>query len=241
MWLIFMIIVLLILLFLTILLLYNKYIVDFLYTGSIDLVIARSNKDEDISFLDNINQNLYRRIIVYNKGSYLHKTINIPNVGGSAHTFLHYIIKYYNDLADVTIFLSLNASDINIAQPTIDKSFLTHDSVFFVNTNQYDIQSNLVEYIQSYQNDNLFLCKDRPYNNWYDKNFNDTYINSIVLLRSNIFSVSRNHIHNRPIEFYKRLLGYIDTHQNPEAMYFIDRSWLAIFDPIPDHCVYKLT
>ena len=65
-----------------------------------DIVLARY--EEDISwvqpFLTEAN------VIIYNKGSPLNGTIELPNVGRESHTYLHHIVHNYDDLAYWTVF-----------------------------------------------------------------------------------------------------------------------------------------
>eukprot|EP01034_Spumella_vulgaris_P024033 gene24033-30329_t len=53
-----------------------------------------------------------------------------------------------------------------------------------------------------------------------------------------MFAVSREHIHQHDIEYYRSLLKSLETHANPEDGHFIERSWVAVFHPIPEHCLY---
>lgn len=66
-----------------------------------EIVVCRYN--EDISWADNLEN-----VIIYNKGDYVeskHKVINLPNLGMFHASEFYHIIKNYNNLADVTLFL----------------------------------------------------------------------------------------------------------------------------------------
>ena len=78
-------------------------------SSTMDIVVARY--EEDISWVKNIPENLYTRIIIYNKGGEaefdLPKSIvkTLPNFGRESHTYLHHVIENYDSLADITFFL----------------------------------------------------------------------------------------------------------------------------------------
>lgn len=66
----------------------------------IDVVVARYK--EDVSWLEN-EVFLGLNVFVYNK--FYDGDLKLPNVGRESHTYLHHIIKHYDNLADVTTFL----------------------------------------------------------------------------------------------------------------------------------------
>lgn len=47
------------------------------------------------------------------------------------------------------------------------------------------------------------------------------------------FAVSREHIHQHPKHWYEKLLAAVSNHSNPEDGHFLERSWVAVFHPIP--------
>jgi hypothetical protein len=64
-----------------------------------ELVI--SSYKEDISWIKNINKDI--KIYLYNKNN-KPNTINLPNIGREAHTYLYHICNNYNNLSDYTFF-----------------------------------------------------------------------------------------------------------------------------------------
>jgi hypothetical protein len=84
-------------------------------TKTIDLVIARYN--EKLDWLKDYSSYKFNRVFLYNKGESnvelpesfrpLEPLIyeKLPNVGRCDHTYIHHIIKHYNNLGDVTIFI----------------------------------------------------------------------------------------------------------------------------------------
>ena len=79
-------------------------------------------------------------------------------------------------------------------------------------------------------NSTLLKSKIRPFGKWYDNVFGDLKIRHVNYF--GILSVSKSDIRNRKITFYKKLISYINTHDNPEAGHYIERAWIAIFHPI---------
>jgi hypothetical protein len=47
-----------------------------------------------------------------------------------------------------------------------------------------------------------------------------------------IFSIDKRDIIQNTVEHYKRFLELVNTHSNPEAGHYIERSWSAIFHPL---------
>jgi hypothetical protein len=78
----------------------------------------------------------------------------------------------------------------------------------------------------------------RPFGKWYDTMFPNIHINNVTYL--GIFSVSKIHIQQHNIEYYSKLIQQFPNHSNPEVGHYIERSWIAIFHPIPETCFYYL-
>ena len=77
------------------------------------LIIARYN--ENLDWLRKYND---FKITVYNKGYKLkdesfYKVINLENKGRESHTWLYHIVKNYNILNDINVFLQGQIDDLN--------------------------------------------------------------------------------------------------------------------------------
>ena len=71
------------------------------------VVIMKHN--EDVRWTEHVDN-----VIIYNKGVHTaskHKVINLPNLGMGFASMLYHIIKNYDNLADVTLFLPGNPFD----------------------------------------------------------------------------------------------------------------------------------
>jgi hypothetical protein len=71
-----------------------------------ELVI--SSYKEDTSWIDNINKDV--KIYLYNKDN-KPNTINLPNIGREAHTYLYHICNNYDNLSDYIFFFQGNPFD----------------------------------------------------------------------------------------------------------------------------------
>ena len=77
------------------------------------LIIARYN--EDLSWLKEFKD---FKIIVYNKGDKLsdnlfYEVINLENKGRESHTWLHHIVKNYNNLNEIINWLEKATERMN--------------------------------------------------------------------------------------------------------------------------------
>ena len=195
--------------------------------------------------------------LIYNKGPSQISTktpadciiAELPNVGRECHTFLHHIVSNYDDLANVTIFLPGSCMDdgkvcktedlMKLVQstedtiisgawyPDVKKKFQNFSIDSWKGTN--DANENLI-------NDNDCKAAEKsPFGRWYREYFGDLKIE--VVCFTSIFAVSRSHILQNSKAHYEKFLSCLDKHCNPEEGHFIERSWVAIFAPIPEKCL----
>lgn len=225
---------------------------------TVDLVVARYA--EDLGWLNSLDLGQFRNVIVFNKGDteiegLWHRGENIrvvklPNVGRCDHTYIHHIVENYDDLAAVTIFLpgscSMDGKWEN-AKQTVELALSTKNSVFIGSKYEEGVRKQWADFqLDDWQASNdsnrlsnpetkLMPSPERPFGTWYDKNFPGIHVETVVF--SGIFAVHRNHVRHRTLGSYKDLLSYVDHHSNPEAGHYIERAWLAIFDPVPGVCI----
>lgn len=195
------------------------------------LIIAKYN--ENIDWLKNVNLDT----IIYNKGKEFNleeirgqkniiEEFKLPNIGRESHTLLFHIIKNYNNLPDVTVFLQANPFD-HLGNLT-DK---------YPNVELIDFLNNLPEF------DNLFgfgiYHSDIGYIELRSKIFEELKIKDSKY--GNTFSVGcqyifpKNVILKKPLEFYKKIQSW---HEDPNNGFLfhehlpciIERTWLDIFD-----------
>lgn len=73
-----------------------------------DLQVIIARYEEPIEWI----KELKHQFVIYNKGSKINlPSIHLPNIGREAHTFLHHILRNYNNLPTYTAFLQGNPFD----------------------------------------------------------------------------------------------------------------------------------
>ena len=225
---------------------------------SVDLVIARYK--ENLDWLNNYKDIRFQNVFIYNKSDspvedcvneYANCIIkNLPNVGVCDHTYLYHIIENYDSLADVTIFApgSTNLEyKANVFKTTIDKTMDTKDSVLNVYNFDIDVDRAMYNFrmnnwpISSSENRdtadfNNVPASPTPFGVWYRKHFPEVHTPYSSFL--GIFSVSKEHIYQRPKSFYEDMIQQVNTNTFHEASHFIERAWFSIFWPLPEKCIH---
>ena len=226
---------------------------------TVDLVIARYN--EDIGWLKDYKSNPFNKIYVYNKGSGgedcpLSPTVyeKLENVGRCDHTYIYHIIKNYDNLADVTIFAKgsvicpmrgMQREPAKFSK-TVERAFETGNSVFTGKHYPPSLEESMGDFTMatyishcgvnkdSTTKPALFPATPSPYKEWYKARFPG--IKEDRASFAGIFAVSKAHIHNRKKASYEPFLKELAVDSNPEAGHFMERSWYALFHPIPESC-----
>jgi hypothetical protein len=195
------------------------------------IVIARYN--EDISYLipfANVS-------IVYNKGdSNIPKeftnVINLPNIGRESHTYLYHIITNYNYLANNTIFIQGNIKDHKLLdfkeyiQNTDFTGKLSENNTIILKSNI----SHKGKYLKDLINGSLKKSNYTPFTFIYNiLGLDIKNENKVNIVWGANFSVSNKLIKNKPIEYYKNIIKYLEYNNNPEEGHFFERSWYLIF------------
>ena len=223
----------------------------------ISVVFSRYN--EDMSYIENVSIFSNFKIIIYNKGnkplptSLLQKpnvqVIPLPNVGCECHTYLYHIIQNYDHLDDIILFLPGSC----YAHPTKWKKTCT--LLFFLmnrtrstflcapekppqviwnfTISEYGFSSH--ENREVYSSDKLNPSPIRPFGKWYEHIFGKDFPLAPITYNG-IFAVQREHIHHRSVDFYKNLIQYVNRDIQNECVHYMERSWLAIFHPLPPEC-----
>jgi hypothetical protein len=224
--------------------------------SNIQIVVARYK--ENISWIEDPPFNKYK-VTCYNKGDNVPQcnapkctVLPLTNIGRCDHTYLYHIINNYDNLANVTIFLPGSCLDLHKIKTTFKLMFLvdkTQTTVLlgkpyenvrkelgrlFINKH---IATNVVN--KTANPENLLLpCPIRPFGRWYDAMFGTDVISKVVCYFG-MFAVAKEHILQHPKEHYEKLIKFVDTHSNPEAGHYMERSWGAVFAPIPDQCIHS--
>ena len=219
---------------------------------SYKIIVARYN--EDINWLNREINNC----IIYNKGEKLNidNEIMLENVGRESDTYLHYIITNYNNLPDIIVFTQARIADHvganNIEYFTsqlrlfgysnISQNYLKH-----YETNRQSCWNKEWNYLPYWDNgfvhskNNEYYLQHNYKNNtpikfieWFETNIDKQYPNPhpICIYAAAIFSIRKENILKRPIEYYKKLILEVNHHINSTEGHFLERSWYYIFNPV---------
>jgi hypothetical protein len=214
----------------------------------VEFVIA--NYEENIEWVNKIPTNLYNKLTIYNKGrpknydSLVKKGAKIyalPNIGREGHTYLYHIIKNYDNLSNVTVFLPGSAETFYQKKAQLDIILNTlrekKDSIIVGLTDPEYIQNELDNFmIDEYEitsDENrrknpgsvLEPAQVRPFGKWIKARFPGEEMNCMGY--RGLAAASRQDIHKRPREFYEQLIGELQS-QNPEVGHYVERAWPLI-------------
>jgi len=173
-----------------------------------EIVIARY--DEDISWSNNYQE--FRT--VYNKGEPVdYPCIQLENIGHLADTILRHIINNYDNLATVTFFTH---GSFNYRQDQTIKESGRCRKLFkeFISTNP-----DQLVYISK---KNLSISTHRFYGypetigQVYSRFFDKQYKKGFDWACGKWISVGKKYIHNRPKEFYQKMLDWVLSDYNGE-------------------------
>jgi len=222
------------------------------------MVVARYK--ESLSWIDKYKDKGFSTIHIYSKSD---KDISCPkfettphtkcvihkvkNVGVCDHTYLYHIVHNYDNLADVTLFAPGSADmefKTKILDSTIKRLFEVKNTV--INVFRFDVGAGeamynfkMDKYPTAYSDNRdgevgevpQTLSEVRPFGEWYAKNFPGEQPKEASFF--GIMAVSKEHIHQKPKSFYENLLKQVDKDKFHEVAHFIERSYPAIFYPLP--------
>ena len=214
----------------------------------IELVVARYN--EDIKWTEQYSE----LVTIYNKGPDLDGSISVENIAREPHTYLYHIVSNYNSLPEYTIFLQ--GDPIDPHSPNLRRAL-----DFVLNSNEvlppfFWLSERIVV--------GDFVYEREPYHKTfpnikyaYKKIFGkEPDIKEFRFGAGAQFGVSRDRIHERPLEFYQnildimehvpgkdldelslKLLGNSGLNEkycpvNPEISYHMERFWGIIFNEV---------
>lgn len=224
---------------------------------SIDIVISRFYEPWDRVFeLYHMvrtypsNAGARVRVFVYNKGIKDVPEIpvdirdreaititELPNLGREGHTYIHHIIKHYNDLSSKIIFTPASwyvpakiSLMISLAKRVSHELFwppnqLSEDMDF---TLQYWLGNTPENSVHVHKMD-YTLASVRPFGKWFQHYFEGVpYIGYSWLA---MFSVDSKRVQQYPIENYERWMYTLSERHGPngEEVHYWERVWGTIF------------
>jgi hypothetical protein len=209
-----------------------------------ELVVARYMEDLDTLFaISPYFQSA--QVTVYNKGPADDRYTSLPNVGKCDHTYLHHIVHRYNDLADVTVFVPASAYLPHKRWRLLRvlyEVFENNRETFLLTEQTAPLQLWMLQYLKkstyttsATENVCSVNCVSpatpRPFGAWYKHHLENVVGPLEYPTLFGIFAASRSAIQRHPVEFYQQLLSQLQDDMSPEAGFFLERSYHAIFRP----------
>lgn len=203
----------------------------------IEWVVA--HYQEDLSWLLQVQS----RVHLYSKGNsdvHIHpkRFTSLPNVGRESHTYLYHICHHYYSLADITIFCQGTVSDHVVKKMSalaMEQKAITKCKDLLPYTNltvwrDWDGIQHYGHWLQNQINGTMLSSEYTPCAFWTWV-FNTTHPPFITMFYNGIFAVTRAAIHRHPLEFYTRLVQYLESldHPDPEVGHFFERFWYSMF------------
>ena len=179
--------------------------------------------------------------------------IKLDNVGKCDHSYLYHIIHHYDDLADVNVFLPANCDHVDKifnTMATLSHVFRSQRSTFVCHEYEKDVPTSMFGMLfDSYEsrdkrNKEIYpsaatrASPKPPFGLWYSLNFPGITIHHCCY--QGIFAVEREHVRHRDRASYAMFIQYVDTHPNPEVGHYLERTWLALFHPVPEECIHVM-
>ncbi len=203
------------------------------------IVVAQYRENINwISKLDKINNLEPYDIFVYHKDKGISKDIEkfvdnkkviyeeLPNVGRETHTYMHHILKHYNNLPDKIFFTQAEPFDhIDKENDVATNEFFFSKLDDFFNGNEDFKGYGKKHYIWRTGIGNKTPTMERLYSNLFLGNLEDHYFNN-----GGIFGVKKELILNRSKTFYEYCLKSLEYDKNPVEGFCYERLWSIIFN-----------
>ena len=200
--------------------------------------IVVSHYDEDLTWLDSVSSHCH----VYHKGKEVRPRYNfkqwekLPNVGRESHTYLQHIVNNYYHLADVTAFVqgSVNEHSEYCFRNLFEyfskslKNGVGYKMVYALNQIDMGWFKHFGHWEEDYNSGNMQHAK-YTFRGFYKTAFGKSAPSQIDWVPSACFSATRERIKQHPLEFYIKLLSFVDNHPNPEEGHYFERLWVHMF------------
>lgn len=197
------------------------------------VVVARYN--ESIDWLSMFKAS---RVHIYNKGETLsnspYNVVQLPNVGREAHTYLQFVVDNYDKLPDV-VFFTQGRIDDHVKPLTKDIVF---QNFIYIDTICKRVWRDVIT--SGFKDNRLLEWKGALVPASCDAlEFFKRYIGGGVanaphpayIYWAGLFSVKKEYILSRPLQFYKTLLELPELqHANCEVAHYLERMWFYVFN-----------
>ena len=202
--------------------------------ASCHIVVARYQ--ENIDWLNPVLQHC----IILNKGDPLNISAiqhPLPNVGREAHSYLWYIIKYYDSLPDICIFTQGNIRDHREGDPLHYlmkmgfEAYLNGKSNIPFTSSATDIYHGKVWNLlydsmylpQNYMNGSI------AFGDWFQHLIKPEFPDPIQLYGNALMAIRKEYILKKPKKYYEMLINHVQYTRDPIEAHFFERSWNYIF------------
>src|SRR5271170_5965957 len=213
---------------------------------AVEIVIAHYN--ENLDWLSGCAD----CVTIYSKGetpkARFRRVQSLPNVGRESHTYLSHIVRNYDRLADVTLFLQGNIHDWNDGTPphtdfpisTLKRkasSMSRNSMIAFGRIKEFQDWDGIpwltdgTGYFER-RGKGIRMSGLTPGQFWKFI-FGADHPQSIKFSQGALFAVGADVITRRPLKFWQNLLKYFEdlNHKNPEEGHYMERFWMTIFSP----------
>jgi hypothetical protein len=184
-------------------------------------------------------------IRLYNKGpsSIPHPfiTVNLPNIGRESHTYLQYILDYYDRLPQIVVFTQGDITEELAEQypnGKLSSSFIIElvrsayehgqSQNFFLNERIPPPWRATPALRMSSYKGNQLESAGMTLGEWYESRIGRPYPASPPWYIHALFAVKRERILQHPRSLYERLIADLTT-ADPEVGHFFEKTWLLLF------------
>lgn len=206
---------------------------------NVKVIIARYQ--EDIAWADGIGYDY----VVYDKGCNLENCISLENIGRESHTYLTHIVRNYDTLAEVNVFLQGNPFDhlsdqgngsVTLLRTMIDE--VVERQVPFKGFAWFKLKCDRLgrpHDLYKPENEGRWAGwgKDIPLGEVFEKLFDASFPQQLVVRApAGIFAVTGERIRTRPKGFYEYALRLIeqDPDDSNNTGHAFERLWQHIFN-----------
>ncbi|KAJ7354978.1 hypothetical protein OS493_028637 [Desmophyllum pertusum] len=178
---------------------------------------------------------------VYHKGKdlqppplHLYAWERLPNVGRESHTYLYHIIKNYEKLPEITVFLQGDSSHLH-------GEYIKNPMEYV-----YNIKKNIncavgisrlaswgrIKHLEKWRNfirSGAMRIAKFTVGRFFQKLFGFKHPRYVHWCPGACFATTREIIQKHPKDFYIKAISYVDNHRNPEEGHYFERLWSTIF------------
>ena len=227
-------------------------------TPDFEVVVAHYN--ENLTWLEPVSDECK----VYSKGGPKHAPKSafdveaLENIGREGHTYLHHIVKYYDNLKDVTLFTQGRVDDhidltaLEMKEKALNtkpghvttyphRSLELFDNWDGIPWGKYPCWAKYSSPELKFSGKRALKTPAEYFKSFFDNFDHDTHPHSVGYQPAAIFAVRRESIHQYPKELYQRMLQDLFLGEmksiDPETGHYMERFWLAMLRP-EEYCCW---